>query len=180
MEIPDFVVAATVGYLARRFTQISFSIPHAFDSEPTDEPDNHPAVTSSEDSTDSASQAFLFAEDFVVGCLIRLRASALHRDPSMNLHLVRHRARAYFSGHTICLSRTSSLAAVSSLWLRVTTTELVGRWCLRTHYLEQVSRANRLPYKILRRTEDEYFARFTGRVRRSIQWGQAVSPTQTL
>ena len=176
MEIPDFVVAATVTYLARRFIQISFSIPHAFDSEPSDEPENHAAVTSSEDSTDSASQVFLFAEDYVAGCLIRLRANALDRDPTMRLSLVRHRSHAYFTGYTLCFSRISTLAAVSSTWLRIMLTELSDEWCLRTHYLEKVSRANSFPVKIFRCTEDEYIARFTGRVCRSLQWRRVISP----
>ena len=179
MEIPDFVLAATVTYLARRFTQISFSIPYAFDAEPRDEPENHSAVTSSEDSTDSASQAFLFA-DYVVGCLIRLRANGLDRDPTMRLNLVRHSSRGYFTGYTLCLTRISTLAAASSSWLRIVLTELSDKWRLRMHYLEQVSRANRLPCKILRCTEDEYVARFTGRVCRSLQWGRVISPLHSV
>ena len=82
MELPDFLIASLVTYLSRRFMQISFSIPHAFDAEPVDDPQNHSAVSSSEDSTDSASQAFLFAEDYAVGCLLRLRTNALAREPN--------------------------------------------------------------------------------------------------
>ena len=36
-----------------------------------------------------------------------------------------------------------------------------GESCSIVSYLEQVSLANAFPYKVIRRTEDEYIARFT-------------------
>ena len=100
----------------------------------------------------------------------------LLENPTMRPDLVRHHARAYFTGLMLCTTRIAALAAVSSSWFRSVLTELSDEWCLRTHYLEQVSRANRLPCEIIKCTEDEYIARYTGRVCRNLQWGRIVSP----
>ena len=100
MDFPDSALAGIAAFLPRRFAQLSFSISHAFVNV-SDEPEtNSTAVSSNEDSPDSATREFLFAEDYVIGRLVNFRARATSRDPQMSLPIVRHRSQAYFTGYS--------------------------------------------------------------------------------
>ena len=169
MDLPDAVVARTISCLARRYVQVCFSITDMIPNASDREHEDQSAVASDEESGDSATREFLFAEDYVVGCLVGLRVRVGALDPSMQLRLIRHRTRAYFSGYVHCLGRVSSLASVSNTWMRAAISKVEGDWCLRLMYLEQVSRANYLPYRVVRDADDEYIARYTGKVCRSLQ-----------
>ena len=65
MDFPDSVLAGMAA-LSRPFVQLSFSIPHAFINVSDEPAANSAAVSSNEDSPDSATREFLFAEDFVI------------------------------------------------------------------------------------------------------------------
>ena len=157
--------------------QVSFSIPEAvqslFDS---DREIDQSAVASDEESVDSATREFLFAEDYVVSSPLGLRARAWSCAPQMQLSLVRHRTRAYFAGLSHSFGRIACLAAVSQSWLRTVMSEIAGDCCLIVAYLEEVSRANNFPYRVVRNTDDEYVVRYAGRVCRSLQWGRVIHP----
>ena len=113
MELPDIVITGIIACLSRRYIQVSFSTAHAFSSTSTSECETQAAASSSEESADSATQDFLFAEDYAVGCLVGLRARAASRDPQMRHSLLRHHTRAYYTGFSHCFQRISTLAAHS-------------------------------------------------------------------
>ena len=69
-----------------------------------------------------------------------------------------------------------SLAAVSRDWFQAFSNVVNGERCLITDDLEPASHEWALPYRVLRSTQDEYIARFTGRVVRNLQWGRVVIP----
>ena len=124
MDLPDAMVAGKISCLARRYVQVCFSITDMILTVSDSEHEDQSAVASDEESGDSATREFLFAEDYVIGCLVGLRARVGARDPSMQISRVRHRTRAYFSGYVHCLGRVSSLAAVWNTWLRAAISEV--------------------------------------------------------
>ena len=171
------MVAGAASYIVRRYIQVSFSLPEASQSLSDSEQRNHQsAVASDEEFVDSATREFLFAEDYVVNSLVGLRAREWNRAPQMQMSLVRRRNRAYLTGISHSFGRSACLAAVSQSWLRAMISEIAGYWCLIFEDLEEVSRANNFPYRVLHNTDDEYVARYTGRVCSSLQWGRGIHP----
>ena len=170
MDLPDSVIDMIPTFLARKFFQVSFSIPTAFidiSAEPT--PDTT-AITDHDYSPDSTNDEFVSGEQHILSCLRSYRAKMYHRmdyQPKTRLEIIRHRTRIYFHGFIPAFTTLRSLASVSYTWLRAISKEISQ---------ERASQEWALPYRVLCSTQEEYIARFTGRVVRNLLSGRVNVP----
>ena len=171
MDLPDTVTDMIPAFLARKFFQVSFSIPTAFiniAAEPT--PDTT-ATTDNDYSPDSTNEEFASAEQYILGCLGSFRAKLYHR-----MDYIRSRARIFLHGFIPAFDMLRSLASVSYTWLRAISKEISHEHYVILNDLERASHEWELPYRVLCSTQDEYIARFTGRVVRNLFLGRVNVP----
>ena len=179
MDLPDTVTDMIRAFLARKFFQVSFSIPTAFiniAAEPT--PDTT-ATTDNDYSPDSTNEEFASAEQYILGCLGSFRAKLYHRmdyQPKTHIEIIRYRTRIFLHGFIPAFDTLRSLASVSYTWLRAISKEISRERYVILNDLERASHEWELPYRVLCSTQDEYIARFTGRVVRNLFLGRVNVP----
>ena len=178
-DLPDSVIDMIPTFLARKFFQVSFSIPTAFidiSAEPT--PDTT-ATTDHDYTPDSTNDEFVSGEQYILGCLGSFRAKLYHRmdyQPKTRIEIIRHRARIFLHGFVPAFTMLRSLASASYGWLRAISKEISHEHFVVLNDLERASQEWELPYRVLCSTLEEYIARFTGRVARNLFFGRVNVP----
>ena len=179
MILPDSVIDTIPTFLARKFFQVSFSIPTAFMDLSAEPVSDTTATTDHDYSPDSTNDEFASGEQHILGCLGSFRAKLYHRmdyQPKTRMAIIRHRTRVFLHGFVPAFTMLRSLAAVSYGWLQTISKEISHEFFVVLNDLERASREWQLPYRVLCSTQDEYIARFTGRVVRNLFVGRVNVP----
>ena len=176
MDLPDSVVDAIPAFVARRYFQVSFSIPTAFIDIFAEPVADNTATTDHDYSPDSTNDEFVSGEEHITSCLVSFRAKVATWNPDTRLQITRHRTRVYFYGFAPSFTTLRSLASVSFTWLQAVYKEISKEHFVIFNDLERASQEGELPYRILCSTHDAYVARYTGRVVRNLFWGRVNVP----
>ena len=113
MDLPESVLAAIPEFVARRFVQLSFSIPTAFIDILAEPVAENTAITDNEYSPDSTTDEFISGEEHIISCLVSFRAKVTDWNPKTCLRITRHRTRVYSIGVAPSFTRLSTLESVS-------------------------------------------------------------------
>ena len=179
MNLPDSVIDTIPTFLARKFFQVLFGIPTAFIDIYAEPISDTTATTDHDYSPDSANDEFVSAEQHILGCLGSFRAKLYHRmdyQPKTHIEIIRHRTRVFLHGFVPSFTMLRSLASVSYSWLQAISKEISHELFVVLNDLERASQQWELPYRALCSTQEEYIARFTGRVVRNLFFGRVNVP----
>ena len=179
MNLPDSVIDTIPVFLARKFFQVSFGIPTAFIDISAEPILDTTATTDHDYSPDSTSEEFVSAEQHILGSLGSFRAKLYYRmdyQPKTHIEIIRHQTRVFLHGFVPSFTMLRSLASVSYSWLRAIYKEISDELFVVLNDLERASQEWELPYRVLCSTQEEYIARFTGRVVRNLFIGRVNVP----